>query len=60
MSRMTRAVDRFVLLVQRLAGFGVDTPPEAQVWAELSPDRALHRITHQAEADFIYRGPATS
>jgi hypothetical protein len=56
---LTLVVNRVVRLAHQLVGFGVDTPPEATVWAELSPDRALHRITHQAEADFRYRGSAT-
>ncbi|MFB9447039.1 hypothetical protein Dvina_25065 [Dactylosporangium vinaceum] len=54
---VTRVVNRAVRLAHQLVGFGVDTPPEALVWAELSPDRALHRITHQTEADFTVAAP---
>ncbi|WP_433088040.1 hypothetical protein ACQP1P_19135 [Dactylosporangium sp. CA-052675] len=56
---MTLVVNRVVRLAHQLVGFGVDTPPEAPVWAELSPDRTLHRITHQAEADFRHHRAAT-
>ncbi|MFI5908586.1 hypothetical protein [Dactylosporangium sp. NPDC051541] len=54
---VTRVVNRVVRIAHQLVGFGVDTPPEAHVWAELSPDRALHRITHQTELDFTAYAP---
>jgi len=57
---VTRLVNRAVRLAHRLVGFGTDTPPEAQPWAELATDRALRDITHQAEAHHRIRVTGTA